>query len=108
MARAAGVAIVFAQSDDYPCIPDLSGSFSYARLQRCREEEGTGYTGAELDRWVDIAKSWSRGESPPGLPYSADSPTPAPREVFTFFISGAKVRAPLAAQAVIERLNAPA
>jgi uncharacterized protein YecE (DUF72 family) len=37
MARAAGVAIVFADSDDYPCIADLSGDFSYARLQRCRE-----------------------------------------------------------------------
>ena len=104
MARAAGVAIVFADSDDYPCIPDLSGGFSYARLQRCREDEASGYTAAELDRWAEIANSWSRGESPPGLPYAAEYLPPATREVFTFFISGAKVRAPLAAAALIERL----
>jgi uncharacterized protein YecE (DUF72 family) len=108
MARAAGVAIVFADSDDYPCIADLSGDFSYARLQRCREAEATGYTSAELDRWADIARAWSLGESQPGLPYCADPPPPAPRDVFTFFISGAKVRAPLAATALIERLDAPA
>jgi uncharacterized protein YecE (DUF72 family) len=108
MARSAGVAIVFADSDDYPCIADLSGGLSYARLQRCREAEETGYTAAELDRWADIARAWSLGESPRGLPYVADPPPPAPREVFAFFISGAKVRAPLAAQALIERLNAPA
>jgi uncharacterized protein YecE (DUF72 family) len=104
MARAAGVAIVFADSDDYPCIPDLSGDFSYARLQRCREDEPAGYSPAELDRWAEIAKAWSLGESPPGLPYAADPPPPAPRDVFTFFIAGAKVRAPLAAMALIERL----
>jgi len=104
MARAARVAIVFADSDDYPCIPDLSGGFSYARLQRCREAEATGYTVAELDRWADIAKAWSLGESPPRLPYAAEPPPPAPREVFSFFISGAKVRAPLAAMALLERL----
>jgi uncharacterized protein YecE (DUF72 family) len=105
MARAAGVAIVFADSDDYPCIADLSGDFSYARLQRCQEGEATGYNAADLDRWAEIAKAWSRGESPPGPPYAADPPAAAPRDVFTFFISGAKVRAPLAAMALIERLN---
>ncbi len=104
MARAAGVAIVFADSDEFPCIADLSGDFSYARLQRCREDEPTGYGPAELDRWAEVARAWAAGESPPGFPYAADPPPPAPRDVFAFFISGAKVRAPLAAQALLERL----
>jgi uncharacterized protein YecE (DUF72 family) len=104
MARKAGVAIVFADSDDYPMIADLSGSFSYARLQRCREEEKAGYAGAELDRWAEVARAWSRGESPKGLPYCAEPPKPAAREVFAFFISGAKVRAPHAAMGLIQRL----
>ena len=104
MARAAGVAIVFADSDEFPCIADLSGNFSYARLQRCREAEPAGYAPDELDRWAEVASAWSRGESPPGLPYVAEPPPPAPRDAFLFFISGDKVRAPLAASALIERL----
>jgi uncharacterized protein YecE (DUF72 family) len=104
MARAAGVGIVFADADDYPCIPDLSGDFSYARLQRCRESEATGYDAAALDRWAAAAMAWARGESPPGFPYAAEAAAPRPRDSYVFFISGAKVRAPLAARALIERL----
>jgi uncharacterized protein YecE (DUF72 family) len=104
MARAAGVAIVFADADDYPCVPDLSGDFAYARLQRCREEEPAGYGAAELDRWAEVANAWARGESPPDFPYAAEPPPPQPRETYVFFISGAKVRAPAAAQALIGRL----
>jgi uncharacterized protein YecE (DUF72 family) len=104
MARAAGVAIVFADSDDYPCIPDLSGGIIYARLQRCIEEEAAGYAGDALDRWAGIAKHWARGESPAGFPYAAEAPPPMPRDTYVFFISGAKVRAPLAARGLIDRL----
>ncbi len=104
MARKAGVAIVFADSDDYPCIPDLSGGFSYARLQRCVEEERAGYKAAALDRWAEVAKDWASGKSPDGFPYAAEPPPQAPRDTFVFFISGAKVRAPIAAMGLIERL----
>lgn len=104
MARAAGVAIVFADSDEFPCIPDLSGDFAYARLQRSREAVATGYPSAELDRWAGAAKGWARGESPEGFPYVAESPKPRPREAYVFFTSGAKERNPAAAEALIGRL----
>ena len=104
IARAADVGIVFADSDDYPCIPDLSGNIVYARLQRCVEEEACGYGAAALDRWAETAKAWAKGESPAGFPYAADPPTPRARDTYVFFISGAKVRAPHAARALIERL----
>jgi uncharacterized protein YecE (DUF72 family) len=104
MVRAAGVAIVFADADDYPCIADLSGDFAYARLQRSREAEATGYPAAELDRWAEVARAWARGESPAGFPYAAEPPPPRPRDSYVFFISGAKARNPAAAQALIERL----
>jgi len=105
MARAAGVGITFADADDYPCIPDLSGDLVYARLQRSRQDEPTGYDDAALGRWAGMARTWSRGESPPGLPYAAAPPPPRPRETFIFFISGAKVRNPAAARALIARLD---
>lgn len=104
MARNAGVGIVFADSDDYPCIADTSGDIVYARLQRSAEAEPTGYPPDAIDRWAGIAKAWSRGESPPGLPYAAAPADGPARDTYIFFISGAKERNPLAARALIERL----
>lgn len=104
MARAAKVGIAFADSDEFPCIADLSGDLAYARLQRSREEVATGYPPAELDRWAEVAKGWARGESPEAFPYVAKAPGPRPREAYVFFISGAKERNPAAAEALIGRL----
>jgi uncharacterized protein YecE (DUF72 family) len=104
MARAAGVAIVFGDSDDYPCVADVSGDFVYARLQSAREEEPTGYDAPALDRWAQVAQSWAAGESPDGLPYNAPPAPVQPRDTYVFMINGAKVRAPAAAMALMERL----
>lgn len=105
MARDAGAAIVFADSDDYPQIADISADFVYARLQRCRDDVATGYDDKALDLWRTIAKGWAAGERPDGLDYVSDEAVPdRPRETFVFFIAGAKVRAPAAAQALIARL----
>jgi uncharacterized protein YecE (DUF72 family) len=106
LARKAGVAIVYGDSDDFSCVADLSGDFAYARLMCARAEEPTGYPAQALDRWAAVARGWARGESPTGLPYNADPPPPAPRETYVFFISGAKERNPAAATALIERLGA--
>lgn len=104
MARAAGVGIVFAESDDYPCIPDPSGDIVYARLQRSTEDEPDGYSAAAIDCWAGIAKAWARGESPPGLPYVAAPADGPPRDTYLFFISGFKARNPRAAAKLIARL----
>lgn len=104
IARTAGVGISFADSDQFPCIADLSGDLTYARLQRSREEVATGYPPAELERWAEVAKAWARGESPEGFPYAAEPWKPGARETYVFFISGAKERNPAAAEALIGRL----
>ena len=105
MCRAAGVAIVFAQSDKHPAIADITGDFVYARLETAVEDEPLGYAPAELGRWADAAKLWAAGGLPEGLPYvTTDAPATTPRETFVFMISGAKVRNPAAAQALIARL----
>ncbi len=106
MCRARGVAIVFADSDDYPGIADPTADFVYARLQRSREDALTGYVSADLDRWAEVARDWARGEAPAGLDYVALPPGPvATRDAFVYFISGAKARNPAAAQALIERVG---
>lgn len=81
-------AIVVADGEKFPLIDEPTADFTYARLMRTSEEIATGYAAADLDRWAKKAASWSkRGD------------------VFIYFISGAKVRAPAAAQALIERLR---
>ncbi len=57
MARAAGVAVVFADSLDYPCIDAATSNFTYARLQDAKEDIPTGYSPAALDAWAARAKS---------------------------------------------------
>lgn len=100
------MAIVFADSDDYPAIPDLTADFVYARLQRSVEHEPAGYDGKALDRWAMVARGWEAGKAPEGLPYvHPEQPRAKARDTFVYFISGAKLRNPAAAMALIERLG---
>ncbi|HWH22228.1 MAG TPA: DUF72 domain-containing protein [Allosphingosinicella sp.] len=104
MASAAGVGIVFADAEDYPCIADVSGDVVYARLQRSRAGEPLGYSPGDLDRWAEAARQWARGESPGGQCVLAEPAPVRPRDTYIFFISGEKALNPLAAKALIERL----
>jgi uncharacterized protein YecE (DUF72 family) len=106
MAREAGAAIVFADSPKYPMIADPTADFIYARLQDAQASEATGYPPDALDRWAGVARAWAGGGRPDGLPYVAEPVAdPVSRDVFIFFINGAKERAPAAAQALIGRLG---
>ena len=106
MAREAGAAIVIADAENYPQFADLTGPFVYARLQDAKEEMATGYDGAALDQWGKTARSWAEGHAPEGLEYIEPPKAKAtPRDVFVFMINGAKVRAPAAAMALLERLG---
>lgn len=88
LARSRNMAIIFADSDAFPIIDEATADFSYARLQRSVEEIETGYDAAALDGWAAKAKSWAEHDRP----------------TYIFFIAGAKVRNPAAAQALISRL----
>lgn len=104
--RTHGVAVVYAESDDYPAIGDVTADFVYARLQKTQESEPTGYSARELDRFAKLAKTWSAGGEPDDLPrFGASKAKKAKRDVFAYMISGAKVRAPAAAMALIERVS---
>ncbi|WP_375381486.1 DUF72 domain-containing protein [uncultured Sphingomonas sp.] len=107
MARKAGVAIVYAASAEYPAIADVTADFVYARLEDAEERHPHGYAPATLADWAGRMREWAAGRAPDGLPYVVAAPPEArPRETFVFVINGAKVRAPAAAVALIERLSA--
>ena len=80
MCRAAGVAIVYADSTEYPAIADVTADFVYARLEAAEERVETGYAPAGLDRWAEASRTWASGGKPEDLPYVDDaSPPKAPQ-----------------------------
>ncbi len=105
LCRAAGVAIVHADSADYPVIADVTGDFIYARLENAEGRFAAGYAPATLDEWADAVGMWEKGGVPDGLPTFGTPASHQPRDVFVFMINGAKERAPAAAQALIERIR---
>lgn len=107
VARAAGVSVVLADSDEYPSFADVTGDFIYGRLMRTVASEPTGYTKPALEAWARRAELWASGREPNDLPkVSASVPPAKPRDVFLFFISGAKERAPLAARELAKQVRA--
>jgi uncharacterized protein YecE (DUF72 family) len=88
LARKHGVAIVFADDDTFPKIDEPAADFTYARLMRTEEDEETGYPARALDGWARQAADWVRRG-----------------DAFVYFISGAKVRNPAAAEALIARVG---
>jgi uncharacterized protein YecE (DUF72 family) len=81
------VAVALVDDDKYPAVDEITADFVYARLRRCAEGEPTGYPTEALDNWVERFRQ--RGV----------------RDCFVYFINGAKVRAPAAAQALLQRLT---
>ena len=109
LARRRGVATVFADTDEYPSFADASADFVYARLMRCEATCETGYPAPALAVWAERARLWSEGAVPDGLACVAPpAPKARSRDVFLFFISGAKERAPAAAVALVAALGSPA
>jgi uncharacterized protein YecE (DUF72 family) len=106
LARKYRATTVFTDSDEYPSFADLTGDLVYARLMRTDPALATGYASADLTAWAGRAREWAAGREPADLPRveGAVSKT-GPRDVFVFLISGAKERAPAAAQGLIEQLR---
>ncbi|WP_418314743.1 DUF72 domain-containing protein [Piscinibacter sakaiensis] len=105
LARRYKVATVFCDSDEYPSFCDITGDFVYARLMRTESRQRTGYPPTAIRDWAERARLWAAGHEPPGLPCIEEKIAPVrPRDVFLFFISGAKERAPAAAMALIDGL----
>jgi len=104
--RKLSIAIVLVDSDQHPLMADVTSDFVYLRLQRTAEEIATGYGKSDLATWAKRARAWDDGGAPSDLSTLAPaSGAKAKRDVFVYMISGAKVRAPAAAQALLGLLK---
>jgi uncharacterized protein YecE (DUF72 family) len=82
------VAVALIDDAKRPMIEEITSDFVYARLRRSVQREPAGYAPEALDAWAARARQWA-----------------AERDCFVYFINGAKVRAPAAAQALIQLLK---
>ena len=108
IARKHDVAAVYEDDATHPGFADVTSSFVYARLRRCTAPVTTGYSLDALKRWSRHARAWAAGKEPTGLPRIAPKPksTAVSRDVFVYFINGAKERAPAGAQKMLSILGA--
>ncbi len=84
-----GMAIAFTDSQKQPSLEPVSAPFVYARLKRSSASVENGYSSADLEAWAAKARIWAQGS----------------RDVFVFFIDGAKERAPAAARALLRLIS---
>jgi uncharacterized protein YecE (DUF72 family) len=89
LARRHGVATVHADSEKYPAIADPECDLAYLRLMRTEPNVATGYAPADIAKWAAGCKAWAANPK---------------REVFAYFISGAKERNPAAALELLRQL----
>jgi len=103
------VALVCADTVEWPRLMDLTSDFVYCRLHGSEELYVSGYDSAALDRWAARVNTWASGGEPedaervlpPAKPVEA-------RDVFVYFDNDVKVRAPADALSLAERVKIPA
>jgi uncharacterized protein YecE (DUF72 family) len=105
--RRHGVALVFADTVDWPYAEDVTADFLYLRLHGSEELYASGYEDDALDHWAARIRSWSQGAEPNDakLIDTEARPPRQPRDVYVYFDNDAKVRAPFDAQALRRRLG---
>nr|WP_166177352.1 DUF72 domain-containing protein [Altererythrobacter segetis] len=89
IARKANVAVVYLEQEGRACIAERTADFAYLRCKSLVSAEPTGYSPQDIERIAGLCREWGQQG-----------------EVFAFMINGAKERAPAAAMALADRLEA--
>jgi uncharacterized protein YecE (DUF72 family) len=104
--RRYNVALVCADTVSWPRLMDVTSDFVYCRLHGSEELYASGYDSKSLDQWAVRVAAWARGGEPPDAERASNEPAPkrAARAVYVYFDNDAKVRAPVDAQGLIDRV----
>lgn len=102
------IALVFADSVEWPYAEDITADFVYLRLHGSEELYASGYSDQALDWWAARIARWARGGEPDDARLIAPEQKPAARgarDVFVYFDNTAKVRAPADARSLSSKLR---
>ena len=103
--RRYGIALVFADTVEWPYFEDVASDFLYLRLHGSEELYVSGYDDAALDRWAERIALWAAGRTPKDGRRVAGAAASKPRDVYVYFDNDAKVRAPFDALGLARRLG---
>lgn len=98
------VALVCADTVDWPRLADSTADFVYCRLHGSEQLYASGYDDSALDAWAARVQTWSAGGVPDDLEHIGPS-SRRRRDVFVYFDNDLKVRAPADAQSLMRRLG---
>jgi uncharacterized protein YecE (DUF72 family) len=97
------VALVCADTVEWPRLMDLTSDFVYCRLHGSEELYASGYDDRSLDQWATRVATWARGGEPEDAERVDGKGRRRRRDVFVYFDNDAKVRAPVDAKALTQR-----
>jgi uncharacterized protein YecE (DUF72 family) len=100
------VALVCADTVEWPLLMDVTADFVYCRLHGSTELYRSGYDEEALERWAKRAYAWSHGKPVRDGEFAGRSSGGGrPREVYLFFDNTDKLRAPADAQSLMRLLH---
>jgi uncharacterized protein YecE (DUF72 family) len=107
MLRRHGIALVVADTVEWPLLMDITSGFVYCRLHGSQELYASGYDADALDIWARRIVAWARGREVEDGKKASVRPAPkrARRDVFVYFDNDMKVRAPFDAIQLRDRVS---
>ncbi|MBB3543916.1 DUF72 domain-containing protein [Rhizobium sp. BK399] len=105
--RKYGVALVCADSREWPLLMDVTADFIYCRLHGSDELYVSGYDDDALETWAGRIHAWAHGGEPDNVERltSRLPRSKAGRDVYVYFDNDVKVRAPADARSLATRLD---
>lgn len=99
------VALVCADTVEWPRLMDLTSDFVYCRLHGSEELYSSGYDDKSLDEWAARVKAWASGGEPEDAERVNGKARKRKRDVYVYFDNDAKVRAPFDAKGLMQRVD---
>ena len=106
--RKHGIALVCADTVEWPLLMDLTADFVYCRLHGSEELYTSGYDDRALKRWAGRVAAWAKGTEPKeplGVAAEPARKRAGGRDVYVYFDNDAKVRAPVDAEHLAQLVN---
>lgn len=105
--RARRVALVVADTVEWPRLMDLTADFVYCRLHGSEELYASGYGPRALTRWAGRIAAWRQGREAPAAErvLGPSARRKGGRDVFVFFDNDKKVLAPVNARSLMGKLG---
>jgi uncharacterized protein YecE (DUF72 family) len=98
--RRHGIALVVADTVEWPLLMDTTADFIYVRLHGSQQLYTSGYGPRALRAWARRLQAWRTGDEAEGF-HAGPPARKRKRDVYVYFDNDAKVRAPFDARALI-------